>query len=117
FANDPRATVGDWYAFTGTVEAFDPTDFPLGTNEEYVAFFEIPDPLSDILGNTVQLAFGSSFDSVDHPIVFEEAIPLKTPEPSAILSLLALGTIGAASTLKRKLKPCQSTEKETTKVG
>ena len=40
-----------------------------------------------------------------------------TPEPASILSLLALGTIGAASTLKRKLKPSQSTEKETTKVG
>ncbi|MDB9419249.1 PEP-CTERM sorting domain-containing protein [Microcystis aeruginosa CS-563/04] len=40
-----------------------------------------------------------------------------TPEPSTILSLLTLGTLGAASTLKRKLKPSQSTEKETTKVG
>ncbi|REJ38843.1 MAG: PEP-CTERM sorting domain-containing protein [Microcystis flos-aquae TF09] len=36
------------------------------------------------------------------------------PEPTSTLSLLALG---AASTLKRKLKPSQSTEKETTKVG
>lgn len=42
---------------------------------------------------------------------------IKTPEPSTILSLLALGTLGAASTLKRKLKPSQSTEKETTKVS
>ncbi|BBH38777.1 hypothetical protein myaer102_12840 [Microcystis viridis NIES-102] len=40
-----------------------------------------------------------------------------TPEPSTILSLLALGTLGAASTLKRKLKPSQLTEKETTKVS
>ena len=40
-----------------------------------------------------------------------------TPEPTSVLSLFALGTLGAASTLKRKLKPCQSTEKETTKVG
>ena len=39
------------------------------------------------------------------------------PEPTSTLSLLALGTLGAASTLKRKLKPSQSTEKETTKVG
>ena len=35
----------------------------------------------------------------------------KTPEPTSILSLLALGTLGAASTLKRKLKPSKSTEK------
>ncbi|BCU11307.1 MULTISPECIES: PEP-CTERM sorting domain-containing protein [Microcystis] len=41
----------------------------------------------------------------------------KVPEPNSTLSLLALGTLGAASTLKRKLEPSQSTEKETTKVG
>ena len=40
-----------------------------------------------------------------------------TPEPTSVLSLFALGTLGAASTLKRKLKPSKSTEKETTKVG
>jgi hypothetical protein len=39
------------------------------------------------------------------------------PEPSSILSLLALGTLGAASTLKRKLKSSKLTEKETTKVS
>ena len=43
--------------------------------------------------------------------------PTVVPEPTSTLSLLALGTLGAASTLKRKLKPSQSTEKETTKVG
>jgi hypothetical protein len=41
----------------------------------------------------------------------------RVPEPTSTLSLLALGTLGAASTLKRKLKPCQFIEKETTKVG
>ena len=39
------------------------------------------------------------------------------PEPTSILSLLALGTLGAASTLKRKLKNSKSTEKETKKVS
>lgn len=39
------------------------------------------------------------------------------PEPTSTLSLLALGTLGAASTLKRKLKSSKSSEKETTKVG
>ena len=34
------------------------------------------------------------------------------PEPTSTLSLLALGTLGAASTLKRKLKPSKSREKE-----
>lgn len=41
----------------------------------------------------------------------------KTPEPTSTLGLLALGTLGAASTLKRKLKPSKLTEKETTKVS
>ena len=40
-----------------------------------------------------------------------------TPEPTSIISLFALGTLGAASTLKRKLKPSKSAEKETPKVG
>lgn len=42
---------------------------------------------------------------------------VSTPENSSNLALLALGTLGAASTLKRQLKPSKSTEKETTKVG
>ncbi|TRU58127.1 MAG: VCBS repeat-containing protein [Microcystis aeruginosa Ma_QC_C_20070823_S13] len=42
--------------------------------------------------------------------------PISVPEPASILSILVLGTLGAASTLKRKLKTSKSTEKETTKV-
>lgn len=42
--------------------------------------------------------------------------PCKIPEPSSTLSLLALGTLGAASAVKRKQNQ-KSTEKETTKVG
>ncbi len=39
------------------------------------------------------------------------------PEPTSTISLLALGTLGAASTLKRQLKSSKPSEKETTKVG
>ena len=39
------------------------------------------------------------------------------PEPTSTLSLLAFGTLGAASTLKRKLKSSRSSEKETTQVS
>jgi hypothetical protein len=46
-----------------------------------------------------------------------QVISTSVPEPTSTLSLLALGTLGAASTLKRKLKPSKSAEKETTKVG
>lgn len=38
------------------------------------------------------------------------------PEPTSVLSLLVLGTLGAGSALKRKQNQ-KSTEKETTKVG
>jgi hypothetical protein len=43
--------------------------------------------------------------------------PINVPEPASILSILGLGTLGAASTLKRKLKSSKSSEKETTKVS
>lgn len=46
-----------------------------------------------------------------------QQVEVQTPEPTATLSLLALGTLGAASTLKRKQKPSKSTGKELTKVG
>jgi hypothetical protein len=39
------------------------------------------------------------------------------PEPTSTLGILALGTLGAASTLKRQLKSSKSSEKETTKVS
>ena len=39
------------------------------------------------------------------------------PEPTSTLSILVLGTLGAASTLKRQLKSSKSSEKETTKVS
>lgn len=39
------------------------------------------------------------------------------PEPSCIISILSLSTIGAGSVLKQKLKHSKSTEKETQKVS
>jgi hypothetical protein len=43
--------------------------------------------------------------------------PCPIPEPTSTIGLLALGTLGAASTLKRQLKSSKSSEKETTKVS
>ncbi len=60
---------------------------------------------------------GSNFDSSN---ILQGTLTLNqvtVPEPSSILSLLALGTLGAASTLKRQLKSSKSSEKETTKVS
>ncbi|MFM8299493.1 MAG: PEP-CTERM sorting domain-containing protein, partial [Microcystis aeruginosa] len=56
--------------------------------------------------------------SVSFPVTFGTAqTAQQVPEPSSLFGLGVLGTLGAASTLKRKLKPSKSAEKETTKVG
>ena len=58
------------------------------------------------------------FASVAFPVTFGTAQQVQqVPEPASLFGLGVLGTLGAASTLKRKLKPSQSIEKETTKVG
>lgn len=60
---------------------------------------------------------GSNFDESN---ILQGTLTLNqvtVPEPTSTLSLLALGTLGAASTLKRKLKSSKSSEKETTKVS
>ena len=52
------------------------------------------------------------------PVTFGTAQQVQqVPEPASLFGLGVLGTLGAASTLKRKLKPSKSAEKETTKVG
>lgn len=72
-------------------------------------------------GNQTTLAFSSLDNSgfwgpaLDNVTVVSNAESV--PEPSSILSLLAVGTLGAASTLKRQLKSSKSSEKETTKVS
>ncbi len=42
------------------------------------------------------------------PVSFSAA-PITVPEPTSTLSFLAIGTLGAVSTVKRKLKPSKST--------
>ncbi|TRU85495.1 MAG: DUF1194 domain-containing protein [Microcystis novacekii Mn_MB_F_20050700_S1] len=60
--------------------------------------------------------FANFSDTITTKITREMEIK-GTPEPTSIISLFALGTLGAASTLKGKLKSSQSSEKETTKAG
>ena len=55
--------------------------------------------------------------SVAFPVTFGTVQQVQqVPEPASLFGLGVLSTLGAASTLKRKLKPSQSIEKETTKV-
>jgi hypothetical protein len=48
---------------------------------------------------------------------FQQRFSQEVPEPSSALSLLTLGTLTAASTLKRNLKFSKSTEKELEKIS
>jgi len=63
-------------------------------------------------GNAIS---GGFVDPTIDPIPTAPAVSV--PESRNIAGLLAISIVGAASTLKRKLKPSQSTEKETTKVS
>ena len=56
-------------------------------------------------------SFDGTFFTIDNFSV--EGTPRSIPDPSAILGLLALGTLGARSALKRQLKQLKSIEKET----
>jgi hypothetical protein len=58
---------------------------------------------------------GCNVSNVSDDLFSAECVTV--PEPTPNLGILALGILGAASTFKRQLKPSQSTEKETTKVG
>jgi hypothetical protein len=78
--------------------------------------------LPGYLIGTTEVTFSSEFGLVtDKPftgtVIFDSThsiIVESVPEPNSKLGLLALGTLGAASTLKRKLK--QSKEKDLEKV-
>jgi hypothetical protein len=67
-----------------------------------------------------EIAINTSPDvaaSVAFPVTFGTVQQVQqVPEPASLFGLGVLSTLGAASTLKRKLKPSQSIEKETTKV-
>jgi hypothetical protein len=74
--------------------------------------------LVNLEGSTASPGFTEVVASVSLPVTFGTAqTAQQVPEPASLFGLGVLGTLGAASTLKRKLKPSKSAEKETTKVG
>ncbi len=69
-------------------------------------------------GSTASPGFTEVVASVSLPVTFGTAqTAQQVPEPASLFGLGVLGTLGVGSTLKRKLKPSKSAEKETTKVG
>ncbi len=116
----------DWFAFTDldgvpafTADANGINGFEL-TNAQpyYLLKYDFTSPLSfndllDITGDRVQFAAGKLQTGLGTPspsngaIAYTNAPPLQAesvPEPTATLSLLSLGILGAGVTLKRKLK-------------
>ena len=97
------------------------------SSSKFAINFQTPSLPIDTRGSEVIIR-GIPFDSLNNPIeilgVNNENVAVgiavnlpNVPEPTSTLSLLALGTLGAASTIKRKLKPSKFSEKETTKVS
>ena len=78
----------------------------------------------DNLGAVLNIIAAADFDAPDKTIrnlpgdEYNQVVEVqKTPEPTSTIGLLALSTLGAASTFKRKLKQPKSIEKDTTKGG
>jgi hypothetical protein len=78
-----------------------------------------------VIGSDGALGFEIAIDTSPDVVAFL-AFPVtfgtvqtvqQVPEPASLFGLGVLGTLGVGSTLKRKLKPSKSAEKETTKVG
>ena len=68
-------------------------------------------------GDGVSGAIFCASISVNVPSSGGKPCAAPVPEPSSIIGLAVLSTLGAASTLKRQIKSSKPSEKETTKVG
>ncbi|MCZ8039633.1 MAG: PEP-CTERM sorting domain-containing protein [Microcystis sp. LE17-20A] len=87
--------------------------YDIGTFLDFFTF-----QLVNFEGSIASPGFTEVVASVSLPVTFGTAqTAQQVPEPASLFGLGVLGTLGAASTLKRKLKPSKSAEKETTKVG
>ena len=87
--------------------------YEIGTFLDFFTF-----QLVNFEGSIASPGFTEVVASVSLPVTFGTAqTAQQVPEPASLFGLGVLGTLGAASTLKRKLKPSKSAEKETTKVG
>jgi hypothetical protein len=117
--NIANFNLSDFANPTGILVSGIPSSITLNANESYT--LTINNIVEDL--STYVLATSTFFPTNDPTDIGQVATATDftpsvcVPEPTLTLALLALGTLGAASTLKRKLKPSQSIEKETTKVG
>ncbi|REJ39295.1 MAG: PEP-CTERM sorting domain-containing protein [Microcystis flos-aquae DF17] len=104
-----RATV----RFQNSGNPFGNRWYEIGTFLDFFTFQPV-----NLEGSIASPSFTEVVASVSLPVTFGTAqTAQQVPEPASLFGLGVLGTLGAASTLKRKLKPSKSAEKETTKVG
>jgi hypothetical protein len=88
-----------------------------GRAQEYSASQSIPSNWLNPGSNNWLYVYQRDAGGAYSGTIFGAHISVNVPEPSSIIGLAVLGTLGAASTLKRQLKSCKTSEKETTKVG
>jgi hypothetical protein len=88
-----------------------------GRDQEYSASQSIPSNWLNPGSNNWLYVYQRDAGGALSGTIFGAHISVNVPEPSSIIGLAVLGTLGAASTLKRQLKSCKTSEKETTKVG
>jgi hypothetical protein len=80
----------------------DTSDLLFGSELNQISFFR------DGLNNSGQIVFRATFTDGTSAIVRADPVPV--PDPSSALSLVALGTIGAGSTILRQHKQHKSTK-------
>ena len=78
-------------------------------------FFKEQNVNPDNLLNSLDLSPSQTSIIIEQGWILDQCEPV--PEPTSTLSLLSLGILGAGATLKRKLKPSNSIDKEITKIG
>jgi hypothetical protein len=88
-----------------------------GRDQEYSASQSIPSNWLNPGSNNWLYVYQRDAGGSPSGTIFGAHISVNVPEPSSIIGLAVLSTLGAASTLKRQLKSCKTSEKETTKVG
>ena len=82
-----------------------------GRDQEYSASQSIPSNWLNPGSNNWLYVYQRDAGGAYSGTIFGAHISVNVPEPSSIIGLAVLGTLGAASTLKRQLKSCKTSEK------
>ncbi len=113
FNTNASGSNADRVRFQNSGNPFGNRQYEIGTFIDKSTF-----QLANLEGSISSAGFTEVLASVSLPVTFGTAqTAQQVPEPASLFGLGVLGTLGVGSTLKRKLKPSKSAEKETPKVG